>query len=78
MLHSRSLLIIYFIHSSVYIQLTLLFIYLFIYLWLRWVFVAVHRLSLVAASRATLRCGAGFSLWWPLAAEHRFQARGLQ
>ena len=27
-----------------------LFIYLFIYFWLCWVFVAVHRLSLVAAS----------------------------
>ena len=25
------------------------FIYLFIYLWLRWIFVAAHRLSLVAA-----------------------------
>ena len=30
---------------------------LFIYFWLRWVFVAAHGLSLVAASRATLRCG---------------------
>ena len=36
---------------------------LFIYLWLRWVFVAVHRLSLVAASRgySPLQC-TGFSL----------------
>ena len=32
------------------------FIYLFI--WLRWVFVAACGLSLVAASGATLRCGA--------------------
>ena len=32
------------------------FIHSFIYLWLRWVFVAAHGLSLVAA-RATLRCG---------------------
>ena len=33
--------------------------YLFIYLWLPWVFVAVHGVSLVAASGgATLRCGA--------------------
>ena len=31
---------------------------LFIYFWLRWAFVAVHGLSLVAASGATLRCGA--------------------
>ena len=30
-----------------------------IYIWLRWVFVAARRLSLVTASRgATLRCGA--------------------
>ena len=37
--------------------------YLLIYIWLRWVFVAVHGLSLVAASRgsSSLRC-AGFSL----------------
>ena len=35
------------------------FIYFyFIYFWLCWVFVAVPRLSLVVASRATLRCGA--------------------
>ena len=32
------------------------FIYLFIYFCLRWVFVAVRGLSLVVASRATLRC----------------------
>ena len=30
------------------------FIYLFIYLWLHWVFVALHGLSLVEASGATL------------------------
>ena len=44
-----------------------IFIYLFTYFGLRWVFVAVHRLLLVAASRGhpTLRC-AGFSLWWLL------------
>ena len=34
------------------------FIYLFIYFWLRWVFVAVHGLSLVVARGSTLRCGA--------------------
>ena len=47
------------------------FIYLFIYFWLRWVFVAVHGLSLVAESRgySWLRC-VGFSLWWLLIAEH--------
>ena len=32
--------------------------FLFVYLWLCWVFAAVCRLSLVAASGATLRCGA--------------------
>ena len=40
---------------------------LFIYFWLHWVFVAVHGLSLVAASRgySSLQC-AGFSLQWLL------------
>ena len=44
-----------------------LFIYLFIYFWLRWVFVAVCGLSLVAASGgySSLQC-MGFSLWWLL------------
>ena len=39
----------------------------FIYFWLRWVFVAAPRLSLVAASGgySSLRC-AGFSLRWLL------------
>ena len=43
------------------------FINLFIYLWLRWVFVAARGLSLAAASTgySSLRC-AGFSLWWLL------------
>ena len=42
-------------------------IYLFIYFWLRWVFIAVHGLSLVAASGgySSLRC-TGFSLQWLL------------
>ena len=40
---------------------------LFIYFWLHWVFVAAHRLSLVAESRgySSLQC-AGFSLRWLL------------
>ena len=44
-----------------------LFIYLFIYFWLHWVFVAVHGLSLVAASGGycLLRC-VGCSLQWLL------------
>ena len=43
------------------------FIYLFVCFWLHWVFVAVHGLSLVAASGgySSLRC-AGFSLRWLL------------
>ena len=43
------------------------FIYLLIYLWLSWVFVAAPGLSLVAASGgySSLPC-AGFSLWWLL------------
>ena len=42
-------------------------IYLFIYFWLRWVFVAARGLSLAAASGgySSLRC-AGFSLRWLL------------
>ena len=42
-------------------------IYLFIYFWLPWVFVAAHGLSLVAVNRGSsvLRC-VGFSLPWPL------------
>ena len=41
------------------------FIYLFIYFWLHWVFVAAHGLSLVVVSGgySSLWC-AGFSLWW--------------
>ena len=37
------------------------------FFWLLWIFVAVHRLPLVAASGgySSLRC-AGFSLWWLL------------
>ena len=43
------------------------FIYLSIYFWLPWVFVAVHGPPLVVASGgySSLRC-AGFSLRWPL------------
>ena len=43
------------------------FIYLFIYFWLRWAFVAVRGLSLVAVSRgySLLQC-VGFSLQWLL------------
>ena len=41
-------------------------IYLFIYFWLHWVFVAVHGLSLVAASGGYSLWCAGFSLWWLL------------
>ena len=39
----------------------------FFFLWLRWVFVAARRLSLVVGSRgySSLRC-TGFSLWWLL------------
>ena len=50
---------------------TIIFIFLkinyFIYFWLRWVFVAAHGLSLVAASggHSLLWC-AGFSLRWLL------------
>ena len=44
-----------------------LYVYLFIYFWLCWVFVAARWLSLVAASGgySSLWCS-GFSLWWLL------------
>ena len=45
----------------------LFIINLFIYFWLRWVFVAVHGLSLVTVSGGySLLWCAGFSLWWLL------------
>ena len=42
-------------------------LYFFFFFWLRWVFIAARRLSLVAASGgySSLQC-AGFSLWWLL------------
>ena len=62
--------------------LTVLFfkIMLFIYLWLRWVLVAVHGLSLVVASGgySSLWC-MGFSLWWLLLLQSMgSRVRGLQ
>ena len=41
-----------------FLMIIYLFIYLFIYLWLCWVFISVRGLSPVAASGATLHCGA--------------------
>ena len=43
------------------------FLLIFLSFWLHWVFAAMCRLSLVAASRGytSLQC-MGFSLWWPL------------
>ena len=59
-----------------FFNLFLKFIYLFIYFWLRWVFVAVHGLCLVAASGgySSLRC-VGFSLQlllflWSMGSRH--------
>ena len=55
-------------------------LHLFIYFWLCWVFVAMRRLSLAAASRgySSLQC-AGFSLRWLLfVVEHGLQVHGLQ
>ena len=43
------------------------YIYLFIYFWLHWVFIAARGLSLVVASGGySLLWCAGFSLWWLL------------
>ena len=49
--------LMYFSEQTFLIFLINLFI-LFIYSWLHWVSVAVHGLSLVVASGATLRCSA--------------------
>ena len=56
------------------------FIYfIYIYFWLRWVFVAARKPSLVVASRGySLLRHVGLSLWWLLVVEHGLQARGLQ
>ena len=53
--------------ECLYVYLFIKFIYLFIYFWLRWVFVAASGLPLVAGSGdySLLRCS-GFSLWWLL------------
>ena len=50
--------------SPILLFLKYLFIYLFIYFWLRWVFVAACGLSLVVGY-SSLWC-MGFSLWWLL------------
>ena len=52
-------------HPFNFFFLFLKYIYLFIYFWLCWVFVAVRGLSLVAASggHSWLQC-TGLSLWW--------------
>ena len=55
-------------------QVCYVYIYIYIYFlnfWLHWIFVAVCRLSLVAANGgySSLRC-TGFSLRWLLIAEH--------
>ena len=53
---------------------------LFIYFWLRWVFVAAHGLSLVAASGgySSLQCAGLLIAVASLVAEHGLYARGLQ
>ena len=52
---------------SVFLKKFYFILYLLIYFWFHWVFVAVHGLSLVAVSGgySLLRC-VGFSLWWLL------------
>ena len=74
----------YFVKNCWEINFINLFIYLFIYLWLSWVFVAARGLSLVAHSGATLRysarashCG-GFSLWSTGSRRAGFSSCGMQ
>ena len=56
------------------------YIYLFIYFWLRWVFIAAHWLSLVAASGGLLFVAVRGLLIVvaSLVAEHRLYAHGIQ
>ena len=63
---SAFLSLLFYIHIYIFTLLCLFLIFK-IYFWLRWVFVAVRRLSLVVASGgySSLWC-AGFSLLWPL------------
>ena len=53
--------------NKLLVSILFFLVYLFIYFWLLWVFIAVHGLSLVAASRgySSLQC-MGFSLRWLL------------
>ena len=55
------------VHTCSLMHFFFKYIYLFIYFWLCWVFVAARGLSLVVASGgySSLRC-VGFSLWWLL------------
>ena len=57
-------------HCRVFLDL-ILFIYLFVYLWLHWVFVAVRGLSLVVVRGLLLAVAS-------LVAEHGLQVRRLQ
>ena len=63
---------IYLFFYRLFLNFIFIFKDLFIYFWLRWVFVAARGLSLVAASGgySSLWC-VGFSLQWLLVAEHR-------
>ena len=65
--NNRSLGLLYIVSAREMWAFFLKYFYLFIYYWLRWVFVAARRLSLVAASGgySSLWC-TGFSLWWLL------------
>lgn len=49
------------------------FYFLFICFWLYWVFVALRRLSVVAASRGSLHCSA----WLLLVVASHYRAQGL-
>ena len=49
---------------------SLLKVFIFIYFWLLWVFVALYGLSLVVVSEGYTLWSAGFSLWQCLVVEH--------
>ena len=62
----------------IYFNPGFLFIYLFIYLWLYWVFVALCRLFLAAASLLFIVVCRFFTVITSLVVEHRLEALGLQ
>ena len=66
-------------HKALLFFKNYLFIYYFLYFWLRWAFAALRGLSLVVASGDYSLWCAGFSSWWLLLSQSvGSRARRLQ